>query len=737
MIDKATVAQILDTANIVEVVSDFVSLKRRGSGYVGLCPFHNEKTPSFSVSPARNYCHCFSCGKGGSPVGFMMELEQMSYAEALKYLAQKYHIEVHERELTDKEREEQTERESMLVINEAANKHFEDNLYNTPDGKEIGLTYFAERGFSAATIKKFRLGYSLDKRNDLYSTLVKQGYNPKYLISTGLCIDDNRGGGFDRFKGRAMFPVMNVAGKIIAFGGRTLKNEPAKYVNSPESVIFKKSRELYGLFQAKQAIVKKGKCFLVEGYADVISMHQAGFDNTVASSGTSLTEGQISMIHRFTENVTVLYDGDAAGIKASLRSIDLLLNEGLNIKVLLLPDGHDPDSFARSHSTSEIQAYIDDNETDFIQFKMQILLEGAKDDPIKRSAVIQDVVKSIAVIPNAITRSVYTKECASRLNIDENLLVKEIGKVIEQNKKREFERRQREKHGSAPDTTPKQPANEEPQEDIATALQQQEAGRADNSAIQQASSSIADKHAAILQPYERELIRYVVKYGMADFCEAADADGNTFTLNLLQYVANEMSIDNMSFSNPLYSQIFNEAFEVSAQFQEVLNHFYHTLNDEAAKMHSQGIADIQAQQLSMAEIESLENELNARIEAYIDERIKEFKVNFLEKQLCSSPVDEIRNAALSLIREKYQLSRIHTKYNHLPTENETLTKLIPEAIYNWKSALILCQIKDLQQQIPSMQPADVERALQRLQDLFNIRSELAKYLGDRVVNPKL
>ena len=586
MIDKATVAQILDTANIVEVVSDFVSLKRRGSGYVGLCPFHNEKTPSFSVSPARNYCHCFSCGKGGSPVGFMMELEQMSYAEALKYLAQKYHIEVHERELTDKEREEQTERESMLVINEAANKHFEDNLYNTPDGKEIGLTYFAERGFSAATIKKFRLGYSLDKRNDLYSTLVKQGYNPKYLISTGLCIDDNRGGGFDRFKGRAMFPVMNVAGKIIAFGGRTLKNEPAKYVNSPESVIFKKSRELYGLFQAKQAIVKKGKCFLVEGYADVISMHQAGFDNTVASSGTSLTEGQISMIHRFTENVTVLYDGDAAGIKASLRSIDLLLNEGLNIKVLLLPDGHDPDSFARTHSTSEIQAYIDENETDFIQFKMQILLEGAKNDPIKRSAVIQDVVKSIAVIPNAITRSVYTKECASRLDIDENLLVKEIGKVIEQNKKREFERRQREKQGSATSTTTQQVTTEEPQEDITAAQQQQEAESADNSAIQQAATSLADKHAAILQPYERELIRYVVKYGMADFCEAVDPEGNTFTLNLLQYVANEMSIDNMSFSNPLYSQIFNEAFEVSAQFQEVLNHFYHTLNDEAAKMHS-------------------------------------------------------------------------------------------------------------------------------------------------------
>ncbi len=728
MIDKATVAQILDSANIVEVVSDFVSLKRRGSGFVGLCPFHNEKTPSFSVSPARNYCHCFSCGKGGSPVGFMMELEQMSYVEALKYLAQKYHIEVHERELTDKEREEQTERESMLVINEAANKHFEDNLYNTPDGKEIGLTYFAERGFSAATIKKFRLGYSLDKRNDLYSTLVKQGYNPKYLISTGLCIDDNRGGGFDRFKGRAMFPVMNVAGKIIAFGGRTLKNEPAKYVNSPESVIFKKSRELYGLFQAKQAIVKKGKCFLVEGYADVISMHQAGFDNTVASSGTSLTEGQISMIHRFTENVTVLYDGDAAGIKASLRSIDLLLNEGLNIKVLLLPDGHDPDSFARSHSTSEIQAYIDENETDFIQFKMQILLEGAKNDPIKRSAVIQDVVKSIAVIPNAITRSVYTKECASRLNIDESLLVAEIAKVIEQNKKRETERRQREKQGG----DPQQQQPQEQPDTVPTATTTPAEPEVKVGITPQRSN-----HDAILYPHERELIRYVVKYGMADFCEAVDDEGNTFTLNLLQYVANELSIDRMSFSNPLFAAIFKAAEEVAEQFGDVFNHFYHTVNHEAEQMRLQGIAEIQAMQLTMAEIESHENELNEKIEAYKAGRIRNFKVNFLEKQLCSSAVDAIREASLQLIYEKHQLSRIHTKYNHLPTETEKLTKLIPEAIYNWKSALLLCQIKDLQQQMATMDEAQMEQAIMRLQELFKIRSELAKYLGDRVVNPKL
>lgn len=745
MIDKATVAQILDAADIVEVVSDFVSLKRRGANYIGLCPFHNEKTPSFSVSKAKGICHCFSCGKGGSPVNFIMEHEQMSYTEALKYLAQKYHIEVHERELTDKEREEQTERESMLIINEAANKHFEDNLFNTQDGKEIGLTYFAERGFSTATIKKFRLGYSLDRRNDLYSTLVKQGYNPKYLISTGLCIDDNHGGGFDRFKGRAMFPVMNVAGKIIAFGGRTLKNEPAKYVNSPESVIFKKSRELYGLYQAKQAIVKKGKCFLVEGYADVISMHQAGFDNTVASSGTSLTEGQISMIHRFTENVTVLYDGDAAGIKASLRSIDLLLNEGLNIKVLLLPDGHDPDSFARAHSTSEIQEYIDNNETDFIQFKMQILLEGAKNDPIKKSAVIQDVVKSIAVIPNAITRSVYTKECSSRLGIDENILVVEISKAIEQNKKREFERRQREKNNQQGAATPTEnntattQKSDSQQADISISAandDKHDDGK-ETEKPKSAENKAANPYEKILYPHERELIRFIVKYGMVDFCDAVDAEGNTFTINLLQYVANELEIDQMTFSNSLFAHIFDESIEVSEQFNDVFNHFYTNLMQEAEAMHANGIADIQSKQLSIADIESHEKELNEKIETFKNERIKDFKVNFLEKQLCSSPDDAVRNASVALIYEKYQLSRIHTKYNNLPAETDKLTKLIPEAIYNWKSALILCQIKDLQKQIATMQEQQQEEALIRLQELFNLRSELAKYLGDRVVNPKI
>ena len=351
MIDKETVDKILDAADIVDVVSDFVHLRRRGSNYVGLCPFHNEKTPSFSVSRSKGICKCFSCGKGGSPVNFIMEHEQMSYYEALKYLAKKYNIEVKERELTDEEKQAQSERENMLLVNDFALKNFEDNLFNTDEGRSVGLSYFYEREFTDSTIKKFHLGYSMEGRSELYNAIKKNGYNPTYAIESGLCIKGEHGV-YDRFKGRVMFPVLNIAGKVIAFGGRTLKKDPAKYVNSPESIIYKKKNELYGLYQAKQAIVKKDKCFLVEGYTDVLSMHQAGIENVVASSGTSLTEGQIRLIHRFTDNITVLYDGDSAGIKASLRGIDLLLAEGLNVKVLLLPDGDDPDSFAKKHNAS-------------------------------------------------------------------------------------------------------------------------------------------------------------------------------------------------------------------------------------------------------------------------------------------------------------------------------------------------------------------------------------------------
>ena len=431
MIDQVTVDKILDSANIVEVVSDFVTLRKRGVNYIGLCPFHDEKTPSFSVSPSKNICKCFSCGKGGTAVHFIMEHEQMSYYEALKYLAKKYNIEIHEREQSEEEKQQQSQRESMLIVNAFAQEYFSNTLFNHAEGRSIGLSYFHERGFRDDIIKKFGLGYSLDQRDALYNEARAKGYKKDYLLSTGLCLENSNGQISDRFRGRVIFPVYSLSGKVLAFGGRILKKDEkmAKYVNSPESDIYHKSHELYGIYQAKQAIVKQDNCFLVEGYTDVLSMHQSGIENVVASSGTSLTPGQIRLIHRFTNNVTVLYDGDAAGIKASLRGIDMLLKEGLHIKVVLLPDGDDPDSFAQKQSAAAFTQYIKEHEVDFIRFKTNLLLESAGQDPVKKAALITDIVQSIAVIPNQIERSAYTKECSQLMEIAEKTLLIGINKI--------------------------------------------------------------------------------------------------------------------------------------------------------------------------------------------------------------------------------------------------------------------------------------------------------------------
>ena len=430
-IDSETVRHILDTANIVDVVSDFVSLKRRGANYVGLCPFHNERTPSFSISPARGICKCFSCGKGGSPVNFIMELEQMSFNEALRYLANKYHIEIKEHEVSDEERQQESERESMWAVNDFALRHFEENLTTHPDGKAIGLAYFRERGINDAMVARFHLGYALERTNALYEAATAKGFDERFLVDTGLCIRNERGIVYDRFKGRVIYPVHSISGKVVAFGGRTLRSDKqtAKYVNSPESAIYHKSSQLYGLYQAKRAIVERGKCILVEGYMDVISMHQNGVENVVASSGTSLTDGQIRLIHRFAENVTVIYDSDAAGIKASLRGIDMLLAEGLNVKVLLLPEGEDPDSFAQHNSSAEVEKYIAENETDFIRFKTHILLDEAADDPIRRADVINDILRSIALIPDLVKRQVYIAECSRSLGIREEALGLQLQRI--------------------------------------------------------------------------------------------------------------------------------------------------------------------------------------------------------------------------------------------------------------------------------------------------------------------
>ena len=430
MIDQLTVERILDAANIVDVVSEFVTLRRRGVNFVGLCPFHNEKTPSFYVSPSKGICKCFSCGKGGNAIHFLMEHEQMSFSDAAQWLADKYGIPLERRQLTDSEKAIQNERESLFITNQFARDWFQDMLRNTPKGVAIGMAYFRRRGFRDDIIEKFQLGYCPEDGDALARAATVKGYAADKLVKTGLCYQKEDGSLRDRFWGRVIFPVHSLSGKIVAFGGRVMKTDAkvAKYVNSPESVIYSKSRELYGLYFAKQAIVRKDRCFLVEGYADVISMFQAGVENVVASSGTSLTPGQIRLIHRFTNNITVLYDGDKAGIKASIRGIDMLLADGLNVKVLLLPDGEDPDSFAQSRSASQFQEYIDSHQVDFIRFKVNLLMDDAKDDPIARSNLIKEITHSISVIQDPILRSVSITECSQIMKVDERLLINDVNR---------------------------------------------------------------------------------------------------------------------------------------------------------------------------------------------------------------------------------------------------------------------------------------------------------------------
>ena len=739
MIDRATINQILDAADVVDVVSDFVSLRRRGSNYTGLCPFHNEKTPSFSVSRAKGIYKCFGCGKAGSAVNFVMEHEHMTYVEALKYLAKKYHIEVHERELSDEEKQQQTERESMLVVNEFANQFFEDTLHNTDDGRNIGLAYFYERSLSDETIKTFHLGYSPDNRTALYDAATGKGYNRKFLFSTGVCTDDNHGGGFDRFRGRVMFPFINIAGKVIGFGGRTLKQDHAKYLNSPESILYVKNRELYGIFQAKREISKQDKCYLVEGYFDVISMYQSGIQNVVASSGTSLTDGQVRMIHRFTDNVTVLYDGDSAGIHASLRGIDMLLAEGLNVKVALLPDGEDPDSFARTHSASELQQFITDAETDFITFKVNILLSDAKNDPIKKAQVVADVVKSISVIPSQITRAIYAKECSRMLDVQETILLSEIGKMRNKQREEEYKRRQRTESkenrqeetaengidtGAPAEAAPSPPPSPDMPPTIMHGAQQHEAH----------IGTAKSKHERLLYPQEENLIRYVAKFGMCYFCNTQYADGTERATTVVEYVNNELTGDNIEFTHPVFKQIFQYALQILPDYYTSLNELNVKLEQEMKQRFEEGVAKLRDRNLSYSDIEKEENSLQEMIYAETQDKIATFSINFFERRICSVEDDAMRKTAINLVSEKYQLSQIHTKFAHVQTDYERLFVLVPEAINNWKNAIVQCHIMDIQEEMRAS-GGDTKDQLERLNELYQRRRELAKLIGDRVVNP--
>lgn len=541
MIDQATIDRIIDAAQVVDVVSQFVTLKRRGINYVGLCPFHEDRTPSFYVSPSKNICKCFACGEGGTAVHFIMKHEQLSYFDALRYLAKKYNIEIQERELTDEQKQAYNERESLFILNDFARNHFVKTLHEHIEGKSVGLSYFKERGFREDIIQKFQLGYSLEQRDSLTQEAIKNGYKEEYLVKTGLTIKSESSGALiDRFRGRVIFPVHTLSGKVVAFGGRILKKaeNTGKYVNSPESEIYHKGSELYGIYFAKQAITKADCCYLVEGYTDVISMHQAGIENVVASSGTALTHGQIRLIHRFTEYVTILYDGDAAGIKAALRGIDLLLEEGMKIKVVLLPDGEDPDSFARKQNAESLTKYVQEHEVDFIRFKTQLLLDDAGNDPIKRANLISDIVSSIAVIPDNIIRSVYIKDCSILLNIDERILIQEV------NKKRLAHLEK------AP-----QPKIDPELSAINVDLSQPEAHR---------GRPVVKK--TNIDKFELAILYFIVRYGMEILIEGGENNPATGDMptTVIDWVKFDLQRDGFWFTNPLYKTILEDAIEHSA-----------------------------------------------------------------------------------------------------------------------------------------------------------------------------
>ncbi|MBQ7819453.1 MAG: DNA primase [Bacteroidales bacterium] len=682
MIDQITIDKIMDAADIVEVVSDFVSLRKRGVNYIGLCPFHDEKTPSFSVSPSKGICKCFSCGKGGTAVHFIMEHEQMTYYEALKYLANKYHIEIAERELSEKEKVAKTTRESMLIVNEFAKNFFSENLLSTDEGRAIGLAYFKERGFREDIINKFGLGYSPEKRDALAVAATKGGYNKEYLIKTGLCIESQDGNSIiDRFRGRVIFPVYSLAGKVIAFGGRILKTneKTAKYLNSPESEVYHKSNVLYGIFQAKSAMVKQNNCFLVEGYTDVLSMHQAGIENVVASSGTSLTNGQIRQIHRFTENITVLYDGDAAGIKASLRGIDMLLEEGMKVKVVLLPDGDDPDSFAKKQSATEFTEYIKRNETDFITFKTNLLIKDAGNDPLKRAGLINDIVQSIAVIPDEITRSVYIKECSRIMEMREDVLLKAVA----------TERLKKAETGSSPAPM---------QQESAPITAQDEHPVSSPTPI-----GIENVKSSVIEAYERKIVRFIIKYG---FTPMINAEGNMS--NVLTFILSELNNDGITFTTEIYSKIVNEALELQERLSESSDKEIFTF-----------------EQIST----SSEKEKIRFWKEYVNDINQPLTKHFLNHR-----EEVISKIAVDLISEKYRLSRKQT----MKSEEERIVGLARRIVTELKDAVVSEHIKQLNLSLKTaFREKDNDKIMPLLKELnsYNlIKKELAKELGERVVS---
>ncbi|MBR1668333.1 MAG: DNA primase [Bacteroidaceae bacterium] len=706
MIPQSTIDRIVDAANIVDVVSDYVTLRRAGASYKGLCPFHDDKTPSFSVSPARGVCKCFSCGKGGNSVHFIMEMEQMSYVEALKHLAKKYGIPVEEEEMTDEQRQKMNERESMFAVNEWAAKYFSQTMQNNQDGRAVGLAYFRSRGFRDDIIAKFRLGFCLDSPNAMSDEAKAKGYKEKYLIDTGLCVKRDNGTIYDRFRGRAMFPWIAVNGKVVAFGGRVLdartKGVSQKYVNSPDSLIYHKANELYGIFQAKKQIAKEDMVYMVEGYTDVLAMHQCGIENVVANSGTALNEAQIHLLHRFTNNITLLYDGDEAGIHAATRSTDMLLAEGMNVKILLLPDGDDPDSFSRKHNAQEFKEYVAAHQTDFILFKSNLLLKDAQRDPIKRAKLTEEIVRSIAVIPDEIIRSTYVHECAEILNMDEAVLMRSANKnraaIIENMKKeaqRERERQERLLNNAPSSATPS--PNSTQTQNIPTGISTSPTDipddippfdafppedflpdfpTEDGSPVSTSSPILTKQHQSEqrLIGIERMIMALVTRYG-EQLIDGEDANGENIQTPLAEYVQGDLAYDNIAFRSSLYAKM---------------------LQLTCAHIHDSGF--------------------------------------IASKFLLNNQEEDISREAADLISERYQLS----KGNQMEqSEEELKSTYVSRLLLDYKNAIIEEELKQCNADLTRPEVKDdINKTLEtmrRIKELSEIQRQLAKLLGDRVV----
>ena len=642
MIDKPTIARIMDSTKIEEVVSEFVTLKKRGINYVGLCPFHNDSHPSFSVSPTRGICHCFTCGKGGNAVNFLMELEQMTYPDALRWLAKKYNIEIQEREMTSEEKQRESERESMFIVNDWAAKYFQDILQNDVDGRAIGMQYFRSRGFRDDIIRKFQLGFALPQRTALYDEAVKKGYNPKYLVSTGLCFkvdkdeENNRSGQdkyLDRFSGRAIFPWLSVSGKVVAFGGRVLdtrtKGVSQKYVNSPDSEIYHKERELYGLFQAKKAIAKEDCVYMVEGYTDVISMHQCGIENVVANSGTALSIHQIRLLHRFTSNIVLLYDGDDAGVHAALRGTDMLLEEEMNVKVLFLPDGNDPDSFARNHTAADFRKYIEDHQVDFIQFKTDLMLRGVT-DPVKRSQAINSIVESISKIKNQITRASYITDCAHRLGVNEAIIVNALNNFVRNGMSEQVKAERRAAGLRDPKAT-------SPQQGMQQALQ---------------GTTPLDK----LLEVETLLVQVVIHHGDKTIV-VQDVDGNNVELPVAQYISLDLAGDDFKFHNELYNQILQEAVEhVEEDGFVAENYFANHPNPEISRIAGLPTGDQEVSTVSLQLKMSQE-----KLRQLVLKDLLSFRTHYIAQRIIEVQQEFARNPTnRELLEEFMKLKKMNT-----------------------------------------------------------------------------